>query len=121
VRTRVAKGGHSVDEDKIRDRRGRSFRQLSWFFEHADAAEIFDNSGAEAALVVSKDDDEITVYGELIAELAQSLEIAVPGIGVAMAAESGRAGAPKPGRRGRRRRRRRGRRSSASAPAGPGR
>ena len=44
VRDRVAKGGHDVPEDAIRARRARSFDQLTWFFEAADEAAIFDNS-----------------------------------------------------------------------------
>ena len=115
VRIRVAQGGHNVAEDRIRDRRARSFDQLAWFFEHADQADIYDNSGAEPELVVRKLDDEITVSGDLIPELAATLEVAVPGIGAALGA------VPKPARRGRRRRRRRGRRTSPSSPAGTGR
>lgn len=46
VRLRVAKGGHAVDEDKIRKRHDRSLTQLPWFLEQVDTALIFDNSGA---------------------------------------------------------------------------
>lgn len=54
VRLRVKRGGHDVPEDKIRERRMRSFEQFSWFFENADKAYIFDNSGAEPALAAWK-------------------------------------------------------------------
>ena len=94
VRDRVAAGGHDVPEASIRDRRHRSFDQLSWFFEQADEADIFDNSGAEPRLVARKAGDEITVYGWLIPELLAALEVARPGL-------TGKLG------KGRRRRRRR--------------
>jgi hypothetical protein len=107
VRRRVAEGGHDVAEAAIRDRRRRSFEQLAWFFEHADHAEIYDNSGAEPRLVVTKTGDDLTIYGRLIAELMAPLEAAVPGLRVAIEAE------PKPKKRTasqkRRRRRKRAR------------
>ncbi len=45
VRTRVAEGGHNVDEDKIRSRYSRSMEQLSDAIRLSDRAYIFDNSG----------------------------------------------------------------------------
>jgi len=87
VRRRVAEGGHDVAEAAIRDRRRRSFEQLAWFFEHADRAEIYDNSGAETRLVVTKLDDDLTVSGRLIPELLTSLETAVPGLRLAIESE----------------------------------
>jgi len=54
VRLRVAKGGHTVPENKIRERRERSFRQMPWFLDHADFALIYDNSGASPKLVGRK-------------------------------------------------------------------
>jgi predicted ABC-type ATPase len=56
VKTRVAKGGHDVPENKIRERRERSFRQLPWFLDQADFALIYDNSGASPVLVGRKQD-----------------------------------------------------------------
>jgi predicted ABC-type ATPase len=47
IRARVAKGGHDVPPDKVRERRERSFDQVPWFFGQADRAYIFDNSGTE--------------------------------------------------------------------------
>jgi predicted ABC-type ATPase len=47
VRLRVAKGGHAVPEDKIRERYARSLAQLPWFLDQAAQAWIFDNSGAK--------------------------------------------------------------------------
>lgn len=78
VRIRVAKGGHAVREDKIRDRRIRSFEQLSWFFEKADWVDIYDNSGAEPTLVVKKRDDQVTIYGALDDELLDALDAPLP-------------------------------------------
>ncbi|MEI9905558.1 MAG: hypothetical protein WDN06_17630 [Asticcacaulis sp.] len=54
VRARFAKGGHDVPEDKIRERRGKSFEQLKWFLKAADNAYILNNSGAELRLVFHK-------------------------------------------------------------------
>lgn len=51
IRARVAKGGHDVPEDKVRQRRERSFDQMPWFFGQADRAYIFENSGSEPELV----------------------------------------------------------------------
>jgi predicted ABC-type ATPase len=45
IRARVAKGGHDVPPDKVRERRVRSFDQMPWFFWQADRAWVFDNSG----------------------------------------------------------------------------
>ena len=108
VRDRVAKGGHDVPEASIRNRRARSFAQLSWFFDHADEAEIFDNSGAQPRLVVSKDDGDITVFGRLIPELLGALAAVAPGLAERLKSQG------KPRRRHRRRRRRRGRRTPPS-------
>jgi predicted ABC-type ATPase len=54
IRLRVAKGGHDVPEDKVRDRRNRSIEQLGWFFEAADNVWIYDNSASEPVLVARK-------------------------------------------------------------------
>ena len=51
IRARVAKGGHDVPPNKVRERRERSFDQMPWFFAQADRAWIFDNSEAEMKLV----------------------------------------------------------------------
>ena len=54
VRLRVAKGGHAVPENKIRERRERSFKQMPWFLDQADFALIYDNSGASPKLIGRK-------------------------------------------------------------------
>ena len=61
VRLRVSRGGHDVAEDKIRERRERSFQQLPWFLRHADLALVYDNSGAEPLLVGRKQDGVVTL------------------------------------------------------------
>ncbi len=57
VRLRVARGGHHVEADKIRERYQRSLEQLPWFLQAADRAYIFDNSGADPRLVAEKGPD----------------------------------------------------------------
>lgn len=79
VRTRVQKGGHSVPEDKIRERRLRSFQQFAWFFDAADRVDVYDNSGARPQLVLAKREDALWVYDDLPPELVESIEIAMPG------------------------------------------
>jgi len=64
VAVRVAKGGHNVETAKIIKRRERSFRQLSWFFVAADEVDLFDNSGVQHQIVISKREDEITVQAK---------------------------------------------------------
>lgn len=54
VRLRVAKGGHAVPENKIRERRERSFKQMPWFLDQADFALVYDNSGASPKLIGRK-------------------------------------------------------------------
>lgn len=44
ARIRVKEGGHFVPEQKIIDRRIKSFNQLGWFINHVDQCYIFDNS-----------------------------------------------------------------------------
>lgn len=70
VRLRVAKGGHDVPEDKIRERHGRSLAQLPWFLEHADRAWIFDNSGAVPRRIGVKEDGTITLAQDALPEIA---------------------------------------------------
>lgn len=79
VRTRVQKGGHSVPEDKILDRRIRSLQQFAWFFDAADRVDVYDNSGAKPQLVLAKREDAFLVYDDLPPELIESIETVVPG------------------------------------------
>lgn len=61
VKLRVSKGGHAVPEQKIRERRERSFKQLPWFLENADFALIYDNSSASPKLVGQKRDGVVQI------------------------------------------------------------
>ena len=61
VRIRVKKGGHDVPEAKIRSRRDRSLAQFPWFLEQADAAWIYDNSGAKPKRIGEKRGDIIEI------------------------------------------------------------
>lgn len=75
VRTRVLKGGHDVPEAKIRERRLRSFQQFGWFFETADRADVFDNSGATPRRILSKRPSTLVIHDrppeEMVAALAE--------------------------------------------------
>lgn len=61
VKARVLRGGHDVAPEKIVDRYWRSLRQLPWFLDAADQAEVFDNSGAEPRLVARKSEGQTVV------------------------------------------------------------
>jgi len=78
VAARVAKGGHDVPEHKIRERRVRSFQQLSWFLANSDRALIYDNSGATPSLLFAFDRDTISVHGRLFPELRTAVAEAFP-------------------------------------------
>ncbi|ESQ87565.1 hypothetical protein ABAC460_19760 [Asticcacaulis sp. AC460] len=77
VHLRVKRGGHDVPEDKIRERRTRSFEQLSWFFKEADNAYICDNSSAGPVLMISKENgDEFSVNVDTLPDIAKAVTIA---------------------------------------------
>ena len=52
VRKRVLEGGHSVDEDKIKQRYGRSIKLLTQAIDYSNRTYVFDNSGAECILMI---------------------------------------------------------------------
>ena len=62
VRLRVAKGGHDVPENKIRERYVRSLQQFPWFLDQADVALIYDNSKAQPKLIAEKRDGVVPLY-----------------------------------------------------------
>lgn len=66
IKLRVAKGGHHVPDDRVRDRYGRSLEQFKWFLDQADQAWIYDNSGAKPKQIGAKADDEIVVYEDAL-------------------------------------------------------
>ena len=61
VALRVDKGGHDVPEDKIRKRWDGSLRQFPWFLDQADAAWIYDNSGASPRRIGQKLDGLVEI------------------------------------------------------------
>lgn len=73
IALRVAKGGHDVPEAKVRERRTRSFEQLGWFLRAADAAWLFDNSGAEPKLVGRKRGELLQLSDAVPAEIMERL------------------------------------------------
>lgn len=75
VRVRVSKGGHDVPEAKIRERWGKSLRQLPWFLDQADEAAIFDNSGAVPQLVGHKQDGVIAIDPDASRALREALDL----------------------------------------------
>jgi predicted ABC-type ATPase len=64
----VKKGGHNVDEVKIRERWAKSLGQLPWFLDQADWAAIYDNSAEKPRRVALKKDG--TIYLDLAAPAA---------------------------------------------------
>lgn len=74
VRLRVAAGGHDVPENKIVERRERSFQQMPWFLEQADIAHIYDNSDRIPALIARKANGVITIEPDAPTEIANAVE-----------------------------------------------
>ena len=74
VRLRVRKGGHAVAEDKIVSRYYGSLAQLPWFLDRADAAWLYDNSGATPQLVGEKKDGIVRLAPDTIAPLRQAVQ-----------------------------------------------
>ena len=68
IMARVAKGGHDVPAVKVAQRRVRSLEQCGWFFEQAERAWIFDNSGDSSSLVAHKETLEhgISAYSRFV-------------------------------------------------------
>jgi predicted ABC-type ATPase len=80
IRIRVAKGGHDVPSDKVRDRRRRSLEQLSWFLENVDHAWLFDNSGGKPRIMATKTDSVIETYPAILPEIKEAIaSIGTPG------------------------------------------
>lgn len=73
VRLRVAKGGHDVPEDKIRQRYAKSLEQLPWFFEHADRVFLYDNSAAEPVKMLEKTGANIEVFPQALPAILSAL------------------------------------------------
>ena len=73
VRLRVKKGGHTVPEDKIVDRRRRSLEQLPWFLDQADRAWLFDNSKASPREMGRKADGVIILDPDALPEMVSAV------------------------------------------------
>jgi predicted ABC-type ATPase len=76
VRQRVLKGGHGVDEAKVRERWERSIQQLPWFLDQADRAVIYDNSAARPQRVGWKEDDAVYILPAAPAAIHASITTA---------------------------------------------
>lgn len=76
IRIRVSEGGHNVPEDKVRDRRTRSFQQFAWFAQRADRCFIFDNSDAVPDLVGVLVNGRAVNAGKLPDDFKQIVEMA---------------------------------------------
>jgi predicted ABC-type ATPase len=75
VRLRVKKGGHNVDETKIRERWAKSLAQLPWFLDQADWAATYDNSGDKPRRVALKKDGTIYLDPTARAAIRTAVEI----------------------------------------------
>ncbi|WP_245462505.1 AAA family ATPase [Rhizobium sp. CCGE532] len=76
IKLRVAKGGHPVPDEKVRQRYQRSLEQFPWFLEQADKAWIWDNSGAKPKTIGEKSDGviELDVHAlEVVAKAVRSI------------------------------------------------
>lgn len=77
VRLRVAKGGHDVPEDRIRQRRVRFFAQLPWFMSRVDFALIYDNSESSLALIGRKRGPFIELSNDAPDEVRRAMEATI--------------------------------------------
>ena len=66
VQTRVAQGGHAVDEDKIRQRYFRTMNNLYEALKIADSAYLFDNSAGEPNLFAVKENSVLSVKSDYV-------------------------------------------------------
>lgn len=84
VKQRVEKGGHDVEEAKIRARHKRSIEQMSWFFEASDKAFIYNNSGAQPKQIATKNDTNFTYSGDLKGEIYEAIFANYPDLKTAL-------------------------------------
>jgi predicted ABC-type ATPase len=75
VRLRVKKGGHNVDEAKIRERWAKSLAQLPWFLDQAEWAAIYDNSTDKPRRVAVKKDGTIYLDPTAPAAIRTAVEL----------------------------------------------
>ncbi len=74
IKLRVAKGGHPVPDDKVRQRYQRSLQQFPWFLEQADKAWIWDNSGASPKTIGEKSDGIIELDENALGVVARAVQ-----------------------------------------------
>ncbi|MCW0001919.1 zeta toxin family protein [Pararhizobium sp. YC-54] len=74
IKLRVAKGGHPVPDDKVRQRYQRSLEQFPWFLEQADKAWIWDNSGASPKTIGEKSDGVIELDESALEAVARAVQ-----------------------------------------------
>jgi len=73
ISIRVEKGGHGVPDEKVRSRYARSLSQFPWFLDQADAAWIYDNSGAEPRRIGEKRDGVISLHEKALPGVAEAV------------------------------------------------
>lgn len=73
IRSRVAKGGHDVPDDKVHARYRRSLGQLRWFLGQADRAWIWDNSGASPRKIGERRNGVVALDENALAPVALAL------------------------------------------------
>lgn len=73
IAVRVANGGHDVPEDKVRERRLRSFAELAWFVQHVDQCTIFENSIGDPELVAALSGGQLVQFSPMPDDLAAVL------------------------------------------------
>ncbi|ACD91480.1 conserved hypothetical protein [Chlorobium limicola DSM 245] len=80
VSERVAKGGHTVDDDKAIERHRKSHEQLRWFAPQADLFMAFDNSNCdgEPVLLASRKNGDPLKY--IAHGVNQAVDLALAGM-----------------------------------------
>lgn len=61
VRSRVAAGGHAVDEEKIVERYYKSLKKIKTLFELCDILHVYDNT-LEPYRIIPKHKEDVTIY-----------------------------------------------------------
>jgi len=62
IKERVSAGGHDVDPEKVYSRYARSMKNLHYFLEISDRADVYDNSGSCPTLVFVKKKGEYQLF-----------------------------------------------------------
>lgn len=75
VKTRVAKGGHDVERDKIISRYYKSLNNIKELIKLCDILHVYDNSTTQAKRIIRKHKDEITVFPNELWSMEQILKL----------------------------------------------